>query len=515
MAVRQYIGARYVPRFSTVNGGVWDNSYSYEALEIVKHGNDYYTSKIPVPVGMDITNTQYWVKTGDYNGAIGVLDGRVTELDTHVTELETYVTALETQISNEKVINAITIGCDATGENDCSSIINSALSDTDNDDKILYFPKGIYKILSPINLDRNCVCAGTLYTDSNNTIVKIVNKRIVFIFDKIGYATDGNVTSISHNGALNTSLEISSPSNDITAYCRIVGNFINGGTAIKFSANSQFIQNIVLDITFVFGDQHCIECTVPFTSSWVNEIIFDHVSFQCNQNAAIVLSGNSNNVNGWRFIGSSFECASGSIFELNSAKVIIDNCRMSPAEQGSSGNIWSLNNASRLDVYGTYDIPTSRILISDLASVINWVGMLDHNAGCYSKMITKRMDNNEILSFGEKDRCRSKKAIFTFSSNDETIRVGYQYDWEKTMSINTGNYSNATLNIVYDNQHRSGLTSDGEPVCPPLACIVELNGSQPVTIKSSNSIGGAASVTLNPSNGRIFLLQYNRFSVLA
>ena len=78
MSVRQYIGARYVPRFSDVNGGVWSNVYAYEPLTIVKNGNDYYTSKQSVPVGVAITNTDYWVKTGDYNGAISALDSRIT-----------------------------------------------------------------------------------------------------------------------------------------------------------------------------------------------------------------------------------------------------------------------------------------------------------------------------------------------------------------------------------------------------------------------------------------------------
>lgn len=70
MGVNQYIGARYVPKFSDKNGGDWDNSYTYEALEIVKNGMDYYTAKIPVPTGVDISNTTYWVLTGNYNGAI-------------------------------------------------------------------------------------------------------------------------------------------------------------------------------------------------------------------------------------------------------------------------------------------------------------------------------------------------------------------------------------------------------------------------------------------------------------
>lgn len=499
MGIRQYIGARYVPKFSDVNGGDWDSSYSYEALEIVKYGNDFYTSKIPVPVGVAINNAVYWVKTGDYNGAISDLDTRVTDL--------------EDLVLNENVINAIAIGCDPTGANDCSSIINAALVDPANDSKILYIPKGIYKISSPINLNRNCVSAGTLFTDSSNTVVRIVDKRICFIFDKIGFAADGNVNSISHVGASNTTLEIAAPSNDNIAYCKIIGNFINGGTAIEFKAGSKFIQDVVIDIAGIFGDQHCIVADVPAAANWVNEIIIRASALQSNQAAAVVLSGSSNNVNGWRFIGCSFECPSGTIFDLTAAKVVIDDCRMSPAEQGATGNIWILDNGSRMDIYGTYEIPTTRINIKDLSSSLNWEGFLDHNAGFYNRMVTKRMDNNEILSFGDKDPVRSKKAVFAFSSNDETLTINYSYDWRKSMLIDTGAYTGAKLNIVYDNQLRA-LTSGGEAVRNPLACIVELSGSQPVTITSSNGVGGSSSVTLDPASGRVFLLTFNRVVAL-
>ena len=88
MSVRQYVGARYVPRFSDVNNGNWSSVYSYEPLTIVKNGNDYYTSKQSVPVGIAITNTDYWVKTGDYNGAIANLDTRVSSLESDVSILK-------------------------------------------------------------------------------------------------------------------------------------------------------------------------------------------------------------------------------------------------------------------------------------------------------------------------------------------------------------------------------------------------------------------------------------------
>lgn len=85
---RQYIGARYVPKFSDINGGVWNNAYSYEPLEIVKHGNDFYTSKKPVPTGIDITNTEYWVKTGDYNGAIIAVNERIDDVQKQINRVE-------------------------------------------------------------------------------------------------------------------------------------------------------------------------------------------------------------------------------------------------------------------------------------------------------------------------------------------------------------------------------------------------------------------------------------------
>lgn len=95
MSVRQYIGARYVPRFSDVNGGNWSSDYSYEALTIVKNGNDYYMSKIPVPIGVDITNTTYWIKTGDYNGAINNLQDQIDIIKGRCVSLNDFTTPQE------------------------------------------------------------------------------------------------------------------------------------------------------------------------------------------------------------------------------------------------------------------------------------------------------------------------------------------------------------------------------------------------------------------------------------
>ena len=63
-----YTGMRYVPVFA--DPAEWSSANSYEALEIVIHEGNSYTSKIPVPVGIDISNGKYWALTGNYNAQV-------------------------------------------------------------------------------------------------------------------------------------------------------------------------------------------------------------------------------------------------------------------------------------------------------------------------------------------------------------------------------------------------------------------------------------------------------------
>lgn len=63
---RQYVGARYVPKCM----GEWNKALRYEALSVVTHLGNSFTSKIPVPANVDITNTDYWVNTGNYNAQV-------------------------------------------------------------------------------------------------------------------------------------------------------------------------------------------------------------------------------------------------------------------------------------------------------------------------------------------------------------------------------------------------------------------------------------------------------------
>ena len=61
-----YVGHRYVPKIF----GDWDNTLSYEPLSIVQYQGNSFTSRQHVPSGVEITDEEFWVSTGNYNAQI-------------------------------------------------------------------------------------------------------------------------------------------------------------------------------------------------------------------------------------------------------------------------------------------------------------------------------------------------------------------------------------------------------------------------------------------------------------
>lgn len=102
-----YIGSRYVPQIE----GLWDINKEYESLSIVVDENsNSYTSKKNVPAGIELTNTEYWVKTGNFEGAIEqqleVIRGQITSIEQDITNLDNENTSQDQEITNVK--NSIT-----------------------------------------------------------------------------------------------------------------------------------------------------------------------------------------------------------------------------------------------------------------------------------------------------------------------------------------------------------------------------------------------------------------------
>ena len=79
----QYVGARYVPKFAEPID--WDTERGYESLTIVTYKGESYTSKCPVPPGIDIKNERYWALTGAYNAQVEEYKNQVKDLSEQVT----------------------------------------------------------------------------------------------------------------------------------------------------------------------------------------------------------------------------------------------------------------------------------------------------------------------------------------------------------------------------------------------------------------------------------------------
>ena len=110
MSVTQYIGARYVPLFA--DPAEWTNERAYEPLTIALHEGNSYTSRQAVPIGIEITNTDFWVLTGNYNAQVEAYRQEVRGFETRIEEAETAVeeeaaareaadTALQQQIEGD------------------------------------------------------------------------------------------------------------------------------------------------------------------------------------------------------------------------------------------------------------------------------------------------------------------------------------------------------------------------------------------------------------------------------
>ena len=89
MATRQYIGARYVPKFyEGSNGTEWTANTAYEPLTIVTRNGNSYTSKklVPASVGAPESYPDYWASTGIYNAQIEGIRTDLLNLETEYSE---------------------------------------------------------------------------------------------------------------------------------------------------------------------------------------------------------------------------------------------------------------------------------------------------------------------------------------------------------------------------------------------------------------------------------------------
>ena len=163
-----YVGHRYVPKIF----GDWDNTQLYEPLSIVQYQGASYTSRQYVPTGVDITNEEFWVLTGNYNAQVEQYRQDVLTYRDETQEVsDKYDNIESTQEINTAAISSLGIsvkdfGAKGDGVTDDTQAIQNAIDSLDTGNieittngqiKNIYFPSGVYMLSDSIIIDKHDV----------------------------------------------------------------------------------------------------------------------------------------------------------------------------------------------------------------------------------------------------------------------------------------------------------------------------------------------------------------------
>lgn len=343
--MRTYVGARYVPLII----GEWNNEIEYEALSIVTHEGNSFTSKKAVPVGIDINNTNYWIPTGNYNAQIEEYRKDVEAVSNKLDSkagVYANISALRSAVDLKAGMIVSTLGYYSQGDegNNTFYIRNKIETDVDNGGNVIII--GNYTLIS-LSEKANVLqfgARGDGVTDDYNALQKCFdNSKFVYIPDKTFYVSKGLIFKgielvcdgiLSSNNAI-TIITLGDEDNlikSMKASARTKGNNTNGqiGVLITNLSNSSVfsestetetgvkikgIDQGVINNEFSFGK--ILNCLYGIdidadSTGWVNQNMFSNASIQnhTDDNRAFIklkIESTTNIINGNTFIGFNLE----------------------------------------------------------------------------------------------------------------------------------------------------------------------------------------------------------------
>ena len=296
---------------------------------------------------------------GIVNSKIGDLDNLTTENKNNVVDA---INELESALANATELNVINvvsdIGCKNDGSEDCAQKINDYLA-ADTTGKPLLFPYGTYKFDSTVHIiSRDVYALGQIFTNDDITLFKLTGLRMKFIFNKIGYSSTTNITSLDGGTSKGCAIEIL-PDGDVCNAIDIFGSYILADVGIKFSGHGDgFVQNVNINGIYMLCRTACVKSDLD-TGKWINEIIFTGCAFGCYQTSDVSELvhlhelTHANLMNGWRFIGCAFE-GFNTAFDLEASRVYLTNCRMSRYEgfNATTSKYFIANNGAKFNIDG-------------------------------------------------------------------------------------------------------------------------------------------------------------------
>lgn len=235
----QYQGARYVPKFD----GAWDSSKTYEALTVVSFGGNSFTSTQPVPAGIDIGNTAYWLNSGNYNAQVAEVQNSVNTLE---SEFNTFK-------ENVPYVTPEQYGAKGDGVQNDTDFVQAAINSGQ------YVLMGNVYSVTNINVKGNVKCTGTI-----NGNVTINNSFTIFEFNNInGALTIESASTMVQCVSIRGSRLVNENGNGVTLnggnsglqYCDISVKLIRARQCVVFdvSGNGWNNQNYIHDSNCSLG----------------------------------------------------------------------------------------------------------------------------------------------------------------------------------------------------------------------------------------------------------------------
>lgn len=190
-------GARYVPKFAEPIQ--WSADRGYEAIECVQHNGFTYLSKQPVPVGVEIDNTDFWLLWADPNAQMATLQNTVDQYAENVEELSGVVNGLsETDTQIIETINII-----EQIDEKARYIVNGYVDSVKAYCVGVKLPKSAYRLEETLNLG----AFNDTYIKSKNGFGIGLSVLANFVSNGVAYTTSARTSGWGYLGFKNGNIE--------------------------------------------------------------------------------------------------------------------------------------------------------------------------------------------------------------------------------------------------------------------------------------------------------------------
>lgn len=326
-------------------GGIWDIRKGYPRWTVVTNGDKAYIATEPVPVGVAIDNTKYWMELID-------LDPRISGI-------------LET-LNNVHIVNVLNYGAKGDCVSDDTAAVQEALDDAYTTGCIVFFPAGVYMV-SGVTVKSTVSIIGEGQDSTTLRLIRGNNGKAVITsanFEKLtGTNDNGGVSGVAVR-------DMTIDANGVTGsyglrkygyrwnICNVV--FCNAGEAGIYTewGTNPGAPNDGKYMEDVFYNIRCHHNKDGFIYNGAHDALFDSILLYLNHRYGFICNVSGVYSGAGAFMTKVHAYANGSDGIVLNAQTVIDglisesnNAQESPGAVGGCGVVVNANNCLLTNLY--------------------------------------------------------------------------------------------------------------------------------------------------------------------